>query len=296
MKRSGALIVVAFVAIIVSPLFHTAPAAADGLSIGPLEYKTSLKPGEFKKGFVVIQNQSASGVEVHLRTEAFKQVNDQGGLQFYTDPAVSAGVKLDLDDIEIPTRAGARIYFELDGAKLPSGDVFAAILATTAGAAHAVTIPSVQVGTLLLIENGTPPSHDAAIQNLQAPWLQVGTKLTAQFRVQNTDQANKLTGFEPHITVTSWPYGRRVVSGPLIFAGRSREVAYTQPGNYFGPMLLKVKTGSSEKTQFIFAVTGYWRWLVFFIAAAIVVAIYLVGLLTRRHHAASKSPRDRTRD
>lgn len=259
MKRALSIFVVmlAVVGIALAP----SPVAADGLAIGPLEYRTTLAPGQAKKGFVDIQNQSASSVEVHLKAQAFKQINDQGGLQFYDSAAVSAGVKLDLDDITIPPRAAAHVYFLLDGTKLPSGDVFAAILATTAGREHAVTVPSVQVGTLLLIENGTPSSHTAQIRGLEVPWLQIGGKLSARFMVKNTDPPQKLTGFEPSISVATWPYGSKTVKGPLVFAGHSREVDYTQPGNYFGPMFIKVKTGSSEQSQLIFAVTGYWRWL-----------------------------------
>lgn len=257
-------------------------AAADGLSIGPLEYKTSLKAGEVKKGFVEVQNQSGQPVEVHLKARAFKQVNDQGGLQFYDAEAISDGIKLDLNDVTIPPHAGVHVYFLLDGSKLPSGDVFAAILASTTGNDQAVTVPSVQVGTLLLVENGTPPSHHAKITTLQAPWLQVGGKLAAKFTVQNTDPARKLTGFTPSITVSAWPYTHKTVQGPLIFAGRAREVAYTQPGNYFGPLLLRIKTGSSEESSLIFAVTGFWQWLAPLIAACLV--IFWVALMRIRRH------------
>lgn len=125
----------------------TAPiAAADGLSIGPLQYTATLKPGESKKGFVQIQNLSGTPVEVHLKARAFKQINDNGGLQFYDSEAITAGVKLDLNDIQIAPRAAAHVYFLLDGSRLPSGDVFAAILATTIHKDSAVTIPSAEGG------------------------------------------------------------------------------------------------------------------------------------------------------
>lgn len=286
MKRAAVIVVL--VAVAASLALRPLPAAADGLSIGPLKYQTTLKPGQTKKGFVDIQNQSASSVEVHLKAQAFKQINDQGGLQFYDSEAVSAGVKLDLDDITIPPRAGAHVYFLLDGTKLPSGDVFAAILASTTGKEHAVTVPSVQVGTLLLVENGTPPSHNAQIGSLEMPWLQIGNSLSARFRVKNTDPPQKLTGFEPSLTVATWPYGTKHVKGPLVFAGRSRAVTYTQPGNYFGPLLLKVQTGSSEQSGLIFAVTGYWRWLAPLIVVLLLGVIGLGCVIIRRRKTAEK--------
>lgn len=277
MRRGVVVVILALLIVGVWP--HSA--AADGLSIGPLEYKTTLKAGEAKKGFVEVQNQSAQTIEVHLKAQAFKQINDQGGLQFYDSDAVSAGVKLDLDDIKIPPRAGAHVYFLLDGNKLSSGDVFAAILATTAGKDQTVTVPSVQVGTLLLIENGTPPSHHAQIRSLDAPWLQIGDGLSTRFLVKNTDPPQKLTGFQPSIAIDAWPYTTKTVKGPLVFAGRSREVAYTQPGNYFGPTLMKVKTGTSEQRRLIFAITGFWRWLA---PLLLVILLGFLGVIRTRLH------------
>lgn len=261
---------------------HTA--AADGLSIGPLQYSTTLKAGESKKGFVQVQNLSGSVVEVRLKAQAFKQINDQGGLQFYDSEAITAGVKLDLNDIQIPARAAARVYFLLDGSRLPSGDVFAAILATTAHSDTVVTVPSAQVGTLLMVVNGTPPSHHADIGTLQLPFIQAGTALSMRFVVKNTDPPQKLTGFTPSITITTWPYETKTVTGPLVFAGRSREVAYTQPGNYIGLIVVTVKTGDSQQTRLVLAVTGFWRWLAPLILVVSFAAIIGIRFLRKWHH------------
>lgn len=257
-------------------------AGAMSLRIAPVIYKDAvLQGGESKKGYVDVTNPGASSAQVAMDVKAFRQIDDQGGLEFYESESVRAGVKLDLDHFELKSHETMRVYFLLDGKKLPSGDVFAAIFARVVPRDAPGSSQTVQVGTLLMIQNGTSPSHRAEVQSLQTAWWQFGDKLTANVRLKNPADEKSNTGFTPKLQMSLRPYTTKTVDGPLLFAGRTRDVSYTQPGDYFGPILLEARAGDSTKSQWIFAVTGYWRWL----APLMGVLIVVLGVLTRRYMA-----------
>jgi len=264
------------VAIAIS-LFLISPVSATSISIAPLTYQTALEASENQKGYVDILNPEASETTVHLKAQAFRQIDNQGSLQFYDDAAIAEGVKLDLTDITLGPNEGVRVYFLLDASALPSGDVFAAILASTGEAGeNIVTVPSAQVGTLLLLTNGTPPEHHATVSGFSADWLQIGTGVKAQIDVSNTDPvAGQALGFMPKIQFGINPYHKQTVDGPLIFSGRSRVVEYIQTGNYFGPVMLEATVNGSSQTRFIFAVTGFWQWLAPLLAIGLISLIVL---------------------
>jgi len=258
-------------------IFAAATARASGMSMAPLEYKTSLKQDEYKKGYVDIVNPDAAKVDVQLEVQAFKQVDSSGGLEFYNDDVLKKGIQLDLSHIELGPNEGARIYFQLDADKLPSGDVFAAILAgPSLSKKNVQTIPSARAGTLLMIENGTPPPHHAEVNSLQTNFWQFGDKIQARFEVKNTDPAGgKALGFIPKIDISLAPYSKKTIDGPLVFAGNTREVAYSQPGSYFGPMVVRASIDGHASSRLVFAITGYWRWLAPVILCSIVVIIFV---------------------
>ncbi len=267
-------------------------AAASGMSIAPLEYKATLKNDEFKKGYVDIVNPTLSTIDAELSVQAFRQINDQGGLEFYDNPAIASGIKLDLDNVELGPGEGARIYFQLDASKLPSGDVFAAIFAGPAANKKGVlSVPSARVGTLLMIENGTPPPHHAEVQNIDTNWLQIGDEVTARLLVKNTDPSGgSALGFSPKINIALSPYSSRSVDGPLVFAGRSREVSYREVGSYFGPLLISASINGKSTSRLVFAITGYWRWL----APLILVILAIVLVVLRRFIMRSKNHNKKT--
>lgn len=288
MNKSITLLVGALAAVFFASLW-SASASASGISIAPLEYKASLQRGEFKKGYVDVVNPNASNLPVRLDVQAFRQVNDQGGLAFYSDPTITRGIKLDIDSVELGPGEGVRVYFRLDAAKLPSGDVFAAILASSVVSNKSVqTIPSARVGTLLMIENGTPPPHHAVVQDLDANWLQIDDAMTARMLIKNTDPASgSALGFMPKLEVSLWPYGTKTIDGPLIFSGRSREVGYRQVGSYFGPVLIRATIDGNSVSRLVFAVTGYWRWLaplMLVVLVAIIVVFRMFAISSKKHN------------
>lgn len=257
-------------------LYTTYSVSAQSLKIAPLIYDdATLGKGEVKKGFVDISNPESTKNTVALQVKAFRQIDDEGGLEFYASEQVAAGVKLDFDRVTLEPRGAMRVYFVLDGAKLPQGDVFAAVLASTIPDGTAAAAQSVSVGTLLVIQNGTPSSHQADITSFTTSWLQIGDGLSAAMKLHNPADPKSATGFFPSVRVAIQPYGATTVKGPLLFAGRTRSVEYRQNGDYFGLIYLKASSGSSEKGQIVFAITGYWRWLAPIIAAVVIMILVL---------------------
>lgn len=260
-------------------------ASALGLKIAPLSYEAELQKGETKKGFVDISNPYSTPVQVKLEAQAFRQIDDEGSLEFFASEQITQGVRLDYNTITIGAREAYRVYFLLDGTKLGEGDSFAAIFASTVPKAQAGSAQSVRVGTILTIQNGTPVEHRADVVGFVAAWLQTGEGLRATLNVKNPSDPKEATGFYPTIRMATVPYGGRDVEGPLIFAGRTRSVEYSQPGNYFGPLWLSASVNESSKGQLILAVTGYWRWLAPILAVVFLTIIFILrrsGILRRK--------------
>ena len=254
-------------------------AFADSLRITPLHYNATLVKGESKKGFVDIANPSGSAVKLKLTVQAFRQIDDQGNLEFFDDEQVTKGVLLDYAEAELGPRETLHLAFSIDSSKLPSGEVFAAIFASTQPQQVGGAQSSVRVGALLSIVNGASTDRKATIASLAASPFQIGDALTASFAIENTADPKQSTGYYPKVTVTSWPYGSRVVDGPLVFAGRTRSVEYRQQGDYVGVIKLTAHAEAGEKSTYFFAITGYWRWLLPIIAT---VAVGVGGVLVRR--------------
>lgn len=257
--------------------FVTTTTHADSLKIRPTLYKNIvLERGEKAKSFVDISNPTASVQEIKLSVQRYKQIDDNGSLTFFNDESVSKGLKLDLDNFELNPRDSIRVYFQLDGSILPSGDIFAAIFAKTVPK-DSMVAQAVQVGTLLSITNGTPLSHSIEITELSSGFVQWGDSIDASMVLKNTAQEGSATGFFPQISVKLQPYSTRSVEGPLIFAGRSRTISYTQKGNYFGFIQLNVDAEGSHAGRWLFAITGFWRWL-----APLIIFVIFLGTFSWR--------------
>lgn len=278
-RRFGAGLLLSFAIALSLP---GAFAHAASLSISPLRYDAALAAGEVKKGFVDITNPTAAGVTVSLKALAFRQVDDQGALEFYDDEAITNGLRLDYSEVDIGPRQTLHLAFLLDGTKLPAGDVFAALFATLKTGESGAAQQALRVGTLFVISNGTPVNHSADIERLTVPWLQTGDRFSAQFAVKNTSNQGALSGFSPQIQVSAWPYIYDVVTGPLVFSGRARQTEYIRPGSFFGIVRVSVKTGASVQVAYSLLITGYWRWLAPLIGLAAVVGL-VVGQRSFRH-------------
>jgi hypothetical protein len=271
-------------------VFQSTPVSATSLKISPLRYDTSLASGEKKKGFVDVTNPSTQTVKVKLSVQAFRQTDNSGSLEFYDSETIHAGVLLDYSEAEIGPRETLHLAFVLDGAKLASGDNFATIFAHSVPDDDGAGEQTVRVGTLLLIENGTPSAHEAAIQNLSGYPIQFSDGLRVSFGVHNTAEERTATGFSPTITVRAWPYIDDTVTGPLVFAGRTRSVDYVKKGNYLGILAVHVKTGTSEQVLYSVLITGYWRFLVPILVCAAGFTIWFIRYARKSSNNSSTTP------
>ena len=261
-------------AVAVATFGLTTNAHAASLEIRPTLVTDTLKLGEQKKAYVDVINPTSEKVVVSFNVQAFKQTDDNGTLQFYDDAQVKQGIQLDLQEVELLGHEAVRMYYVVDGGKLPGGDVTAAIFATIKPLTPAPAAQAVRVGTLLVIQNGDAQRF-ATVTRLDAPPLQWGDELKASFAVKNMADSTTRSSFFPSVTIATSPYGKQTVDGPLIGPGREREIQYKKPGNYFGIMQIKVEVTGESKSTYIFAVTGFWRWLAPLLAVVIGAAIFI---------------------
>ena len=239
------------------------PCKAMALQIQPTQYKAALKSGERQRGFVDVGNPTSQTVTVNFSVQAFRQIDDKGSLQFYDDEQVRAGIQLDLSSVDLAPGEAVRLYFLADGSKLPSGDVFAAIFATTQPPdGQAGVSPAVRVGALLSITNGTPGSRTAIIDHVAAGFWQFDTTIRGSYDIRNTAKEGTATGFYPNVTVSLTPLQTtQTTTGSLIMAGRTRQNNFRLITERFGLYRLTVRYGNNERSVWVFVVSGVWRWV-----------------------------------
>lgn len=243
-----------FIAVAVAMIFLPLDTANGlGLKVAPLEYRTTIQAGEAKKGYVDVSNPATEKVIVKASVQAFRQINDDGGLQFYEDERLAEGIKLDLDEFELGPREAVRMYFELDGTKLPSGDVFGAIFFTLDPVQPKAGVgQSVRVGTILSIVNGTPATHTAQVTRLTVPTFQFDNTLQGSYTIKNTASPATASGFYPTVTVVSWPFGEaQQQAGKLVFAGRSRDNTFSLSLPPFGLYKITASYGNSSQSRWL---------------------------------------------
>lgn len=236
-----------------SVLFIAPESHAVALKAAPLEYRTSLKKGEKQKGFIDVSNPSKDTVRVTTSAQAFRQVDNDGSLQFYDNEQVKAGVRLDLDEFDLGPHEAVRMYFLLDSTKLPSGDVYAAIFFTTASAAQPNQVgQAVRLGTLLSIVNGTPGPRAASIMDLSVPWLQLSDTIRGSYDIKNTARPGSSTGFYPTVSLYASPFGQtKEQKGKLTFAGITRSNDFSLSVFPLGLYYVSATYGASSKAQWV---------------------------------------------
>lgn len=248
--------------------------ADSSLQLKPLAYQQTLKKGEKKKGFIDVTNPSASAVDVHFSVQGFRQIDSHGNLAFYPNDQLSQGILLDYGHSVIPAEKTLRLYFVIDGTKLPTGDVFAAIFTQTKATNGMSVAPSVRLGSLLILTNGTPGARQADVTALDLPWLTIGTAIRGEIAIKNTAPASSASGFFPQVQLSMWPFGpRKNIQGPLIFAGMTRSVSFQLPDNQFGVYKITATVGTNHTSRWIVVITGIWRWIAIGITVLIISII-----------------------
>jgi len=250
-------------------------AAEGSLQVQPLQNEASLQKGERKKGFIDITNPRPVDTKVKLSVAGFKQVDTAGNLSFYDSEQLRAGIMLDYEEYTIPANKTLRLFYIVDGTKLPTGDVFAAIFAQTINESTGSAASSVRIGSLLILTNETPGARQAEITKINAPWLQTGADVHGKVTIKNTAPPSSSSGFFPDVTIGLWPFGQTTsIKGPLVFAGNSREAKFALPSNQLGIYKLTASYGESKKTQWMLVVTGVWRWVALALVTILPVTIF----------------------
>ena len=275
--------VVVIIALILGSGAVSLPAnAQQSLRVQPLKYRTTLATGETKKGFIDITNPGTEDLQVAVSTQGFRQIDDTGTLQFFDSEEVNAGIVLDYEEFELKSSETIRLFFVVDGSKLPSGDVFAAIFATgrTADATGNVR-QALRVGTLLNIVNGTPGPREADIVHLALPFVQIGDKLTGGYVIKNRAEEGQATGFYPTVALTISPWRtEQQLESRLVYAGRSRTNDIAVSNDRLGFYRVTLEYQGSTQSQWVFMATG--PWLGRLVAATLLLVLVITGLLVWR--------------
>lgn len=258
--------------------FFVPSSSAMALKVAPLEYKTDLKKGEKKSGFIDVSNPTSQAVNVTVSVQAFKQIDDNGGLQFYPEEQIAEGVTTDLKKLELGPREAVRMSFTIDGNKLPQGDVFGAIFFTTEPTQPKNGMgQQVRVGTLLSVVNTTPGYRSAAVVAASVALVQLSSNLQGSYVIKNTGKSG---GFYPEVVISSWPSGeKKTIKGSLVFAGRERQNDFNFDAGY-GVHRIEIGYEDSKKTTWAIAVAPWM--LVLFAMIVLVVAIEILLLHKRR--------------
>ena len=283
--------------------FAPSASAADMLQVRPLLYKEKIETGQVKKGAIDLANGSDAAAEYELSVRLFRQVDNEGSLEFYDKPDVTDGIHLDVTSIELKSKDAARVTFSVDSTKLPAGDVFAVIFITTK---HTKTpqaiVPAAQVGTLLVLQNGDPGPRTAQIEQLAVTQFQTGDTIKGQVTIKNPAPADAATGFFPHMQVRLEPWGASTqFDGPLVYAGRARTFDFSVPSSQFGLYKMTVTANDASASRYVFLVTGKWKIIAQLLAVVLICLIALAVISSKiirrkrrmKKHAGSSTPHHR---
>ena len=267
----------------VTPMVHAEPV----LGLQPLRYVEVIGKGERKRAFIDVTNPSMQPVDVQFTVQGFRQTDDSGTLSFYDDEKLTQGILLDYQDKQIPAKKTLRLFFVVDGTKLPSGDVFAAIFAQTKPV-QAAKVPSVRVGSLLILTNGTPGAREASVEEFKLPLLHTGDSISGQIKIKNTAPASSASGFFPKITIRTWPFGpNATITGPLVYAGNTRTVLFNHASSQLGIYKISASYGETSKGQWVILITGIWRMIL--IIGLVVIIIVVLGYKLQHKRRRNKS-------
>jgi hypothetical protein len=257
------------------------------LRIAPLRYQAHLEIGQPKSGFVDASNPSGSPIHVSFQVEAFRQINDRGELEFYDDSRLAAAVTPALSEFDIGPREAVRARFTIDPAKLGPGGAYGVIFLRTipTGQATGQIATSARVGTLLILDVGGTGTQSGSISSLQVPRLIFGhAQAPVTLSYSNTGTKATALAFFPKLDLSFGFAGSpKTVTGPLVFPHRARVVKTTlHPGNAIGPVPVTVHDhsgGGAPSTVWVFADTGIWASLTFFLPVVFLLWLFRKKLL-----------------
>lgn len=274
------LILGMLIALAMAAIPHGAQAAA-ALKIAPLQYRANIPVDQIQSGVVDVSNPSDGQVEVIAEVQAFRQVDQQGNLQFYDDEALKKAVAIDISNFKLGPREAARISFRLDPRQVGRSGIYGALLFRTAAIDTRGNISTIQssarVGTLLIIQAGEGTQR-GQITAARTPLVQFGNALRTNLDYRNVTSDAKAVAFNPSLKIKGgfWGGAQRSDAG-LVMPGTTRAIDASRTGNYLGLTPIKIQDQSAENrpaiTTWTFAVTGYWRWLAPTIMALAILSV-----------------------
>ena len=283
----------AFIGLVLACLVPGAALADAGLQLNPLRYDDLMTGTTVKNGFIDVANPSDTTVMIRTSVRGFKQADLAGNLSFFTDEALSAGIRPSLDTFDLGPRESLRLVFSVDPAKLPQGGVYGAIFFTTVppdGRSDATYITeTANVGTLLLLQNGGSDVKVGRIAQFNLPFFQFGSGFSGTVQYQNTNRNRGGVAFSPALSSRVFPWGKpRQFTGSFVMPQSTREFSYQRAGSYLGliPVTLSGAEGHSNVTRWVLACTGWYQWLVL----VLVVSAIVYGLIVYRLRKIRRKP------
>ncbi|HSX02382.1 MAG TPA: hypothetical protein VLI05_03650 [Candidatus Saccharimonadia bacterium] len=281
---SGWVAGVAAIGALILGAAQPAPARAEaGLQINPLKYEDRLAGSQIKAGHIDVANPGDAAVTIVTEVQGFRQVDLNGDLQFFRDDAFTAGIIPDQAQFELGPHESVRVPFSVNPAKLPRGGVYAAIffrtVPTMAASSSSYIAESANVGTLLILNNGSGGSAGGRIAKADLPFWQLGAGLRGTITYQNTANPAGGVAVYPVLSSQVLPWDSRArLTGPFIMPGASRQFAFSRAGAYLGllPVTLTDAATGRTVTRWVVACTGWWR-LVLPLSLAVLICWLAAG-------------------
>ncbi len=257
--------------------------SATSIKVAPMKYEEKLTPGIVMTGAIDLSNPSDSKQKFSARVLAFRQINENGELQFYSDDKISAGINVDLAEIELGPHQVARVFFSINPDKLPRTGIYASVqFSTNPGQPETATrlASSVATGTLLILDNSRKSIQEGSVVDIDSDFWQIGEKINVGVTYKNTASGDEAIAFSPILGFRALPWGgKSSYTGPLVFSGNQRSFSFQQSSNYIGFLPLQVSDSQSglTKTKWVFAVTGLWVYLLptlLFVLAVLAALVY----------------------
>ncbi|HEY2004218.1 MAG TPA: hypothetical protein VGH44_03820 [Candidatus Saccharimonadia bacterium] len=257
-------------------------AGAPALQITPLQYEDTLS-GQIKNGHIDVANPTDASVHIEASVRGFKQQGTAGDLAFYDNADLAAAIKLDLASFDLAPHDAVRVLFSVDPRKLPAGGTYAAIFFRTiptdnSASGSSYVSQSADIGTLLILTNGTPAAPSGGVSGLNVPFWQFGSGIAGSALVANSALQSGGTAFRPSLTASIFSWGQPAGQATgLVLPGASRRFGIVRPGSYFGllPVIVTDAVTHTSRTAWVFACTGIASWVVLVLALTILILLIL---------------------
>lgn len=266
---------------------HATPAPLS-LKLAPLQYREVIPLGKSKVGYVDVSNPTQSKLVLKTDVQAFRQIDSDGNLAFYPSEALRAGITTDLTEFELGPREAVRVKFSVDPNKLPRGGVYGALFFNTVPAKAnengTEVVASARIGSLLILDIGGGGTKDGHAAKIQLPFINVGDGIHGSFDYQNTATGSQPVAFNPALQLKVGYFGKPLkLTGPLVLPHSTRHIQIDKKGSFIGFIPVKILGTTSvtgrDSTIYVWAITGYWRYI-----AAILVAVFVIIGLRKRYN------------